>query len=164
MVFLKLHPDLPRTNELNRMLESLICMPLMLLSDTKVSMTSEAECSHLGTCLRTAFKIINSKHLKGKSTWFTPICIRMPGVGVTKLILPFCYFARFSEWSEPDCIVITKLDSLNSLWPGDAISQHRSGSTFVPGMACLMAPSHYIWANVNFSSVRLNGIHLRAIS
>ena len=34
---------------------------------------------------------------------------------------------------------------INSLWPSDAIWQHRSGSTLVQVMACcLMAPSHYL--------------------
>ena len=33
----------------------------------------------------------------------------------------------------------------NSLWPGDAIWWHRSGSTLAQVMACcLMAPSHYL--------------------
>ena len=34
---------------------------------------------------------------------------------------------------------------LNSFWPGNAIGQHRSGSTLARLMAyCLMAPSHYL--------------------
>ena len=34
---------------------------------------------------------------------------------------------------------------LKSLWPNDAILQHRSGSTLAQVMAfCLMAPSHYL--------------------
>ena len=33
----------------------------------------------------------------------------------------------------------------NSLWPGDTIWRHRSGSTLAQVMACcLMAPSHYL--------------------
>ena len=40
---------------------------------------------------------------------------------------------------------VTRPQSVNSLWPGDAIGQHRSGSTFVQVMACwLKAPSHYL--------------------
>ena len=53
---------------------------------------------------------------------------------------------------------------INSLWPGDTIWRHRSGSTLVQVMACcLMAPSHYLnqcWLII--SEVCDN--HLRAIS
>ena len=53
---------------------------------------------------------------------------------------------------------------LNSLWPGDAIWRHRSGSTLAQVMACcLMAPGHY-WTNVDLSSVRYRGIHLGVVS
>ena len=52
----------------------------------------------------------------------------------------------------------------NWLRPSDAIWRHRSGSTQAQVMACcLTAPSHYLnqcW----LTSVRSNGIHLRAIS
>ena len=43
-----------------------------------------------------------------------------------------------------DCDLKSIPTSLNSLWPSDAIWQHRSGSTLVHVMpCCLMAPSHY---------------------
>ena len=43
-----------------------------------------------------------------------------------------------------DC-VIKKFDHLNSLWPSDAIWQHRYASTLAQVMAwCLVAPSHYL--------------------
>ena len=52
---------------------------------------------------------------------------------------------------------------VNSLWPSDAIWQHRSGSTLAQVMACcLMAPSHYL--NQFWSLVTYCGIHLRAVS
>ena len=42
---------------------------------------------------------------------------------------------------------------INSLWPGDAISWHRSGLTLVQVIACcLTAPSHYLnqcWSIIN---------------
>ena len=35
--------------------------------------------------------------------------------------------------------------NVDSLWPGDATSRHRSGSTLAQVMACcLLAPSHYL--------------------
>ena len=53
---------------------------------------------------------------------------------------------------------------INSFRPIDAIWWHWSGSTLAQVMACcLSAPSHYL-TNVDLSSVRLSGIHLRAIS
>ena len=49
---------------------------------------------------------------------------------------------------------------INSLWPGDAICWHISGSTLVQVMACcLMAPSHYL--NPCWFMMRSSGIHLR---
>ena len=58
---------------------------------------------------------------------------------------------------------------IKSLWPSDAIWQHRSGTMLAQVMACcLTAPSHYlnqcVWVNVACSSVRFCCIHLRAIS
>ena len=54
--------------------------------------------------------------------------------------------------------------SLNSLWPSDAIWRQRSGSTLARVMACcLKAPSHS-WTNVDWSSVKSNDIHIRAVS
>ena len=42
-------------------------------------------------------------------------------------------------------ICVTRPQWVNSLWPGDAIWRHRSGSTLAQVMACcLMAPSHYL--------------------
>ena len=53
---------------------------------------------------------------------------------------------------------------VNSLWPGDATRQHGTRSTLAQVMAwCLTAPSHYL-TNVDLSSVRCHGIHLRALS
>ena len=55
--------------------------------------------------------------------------------------------------------------TINTLWPNDGISRHRSGSTLAQVMACcLMSPSHYTRTNVDLSSVRSNGIRRRAIS
>ena len=52
---------------------------------------------------------------------------------------------------------------IDSLWPSDAIWQHRTDSTLVHGMACcLMAPSHYL-TNVDLS-VGSNDNHPRAIN
>ena len=52
---------------------------------------------------------------------------------------------------------------INSLWPSDAIWQHRFGSTLIQVMACCrMVPSHYL-TNVDVSSIRFGDIHLRAI-
>ena len=46
-----------------------------------------------------------------------------------------------------------KSRGFNSLWPSDAILQHKYGSTLVQGMAwCLMAPSHSLklcWPIIN---------------
>ena len=40
---------------------------------------------------------------------------------------------------------ISKPQWVSSLWPGDAVWRHRSGSTLAQVMAwCLMAPSHYL--------------------
>ena len=51
-----------------------------------------------------------------------------------------------------------------SLWPSDAIWWQWTGSTLTQVMACcLTAPSHS-WTNVDFSSVRFCGIHLRVLS
>ena len=51
------------------------------------------------------------------------------------------------------CSVQSCCNTVNSLWPSDAIWQHRSGSTVVQVMACcLMAPSHYLnqcWLIIN---------------
>ena len=56
------------------------------------------------------------------------------------------------------------VDSLNPLWPIDIIWRHGSRSTLAQVMACcLTAPSHYL-NQFDLSSVRANGIHLRAIS
>ena len=58
-------------------------------------------------------------------------------------------------------------DIFNSLWPNDAIWQHRSRSTLVQVMAwCLHAWRHQAitWTNVDWSSAKSNDIHIRAIS
>ena len=53
---------------------------------------------------------------------------------------------------------------VNSLWPSDAIRRQGTESTLAQVMACcLTAPSLYL-NNVDLSSVRACGIHLRAIS
>ena len=42
-------------------------------------------------------------------------------------------------------LICSKGNELNSLWPGDATWQHRSGSTLAQVIAfCLMAPSYYL--------------------
>ena len=52
---------------------------------------------------------------------------------------------------------------VNSLWPNGAIWRSGTRSTLPQVMACcLTAPSHYL--NIDLSSVRSLGIHLRALS
>ena len=51
----------------------------------------------------------------------------------------------------------------NTLWPSDAIWQQRSWSTLAQVMACCLHQA-ITWTNVDLSSVRSSGIHLRAIS
>ena len=42
-------------------------------------------------------------------------------------------------------LLLNHINSINTLWPTDAIWRHRSGSTLAQAMACcLMAPSHYL--------------------
>ena len=53
----------------------------------------------------------------------------------------------------------------HSLWPSDAIWQHRSGSTLTQVKAwCRQAPSHYLNQCWHISTARSSGIHLRASS
>ena len=41
--------------------------------------------------------------------------------------------------------IFQQVEKVDSLWPSDALWQHRSGSTLAQVMACcLMAPSHYL--------------------
>ena len=54
--------------------------------------------------------------------------------------------------------------AVNSLWPSDAMCQHRSGSPLAQVMAwCLTAPSHYLnqcWLIIR----QVSSLHLRATS
>ena len=52
---------------------------------------------------------------------------------------------------------------INSLWPRDAIRQHRFGSTLAQVMACCLTAPSRNWTNVDWSSVKSSEIHLRAI-
>ena len=63
---------------------------------------------------------------------------------------------------ERGCPKIFQL-KFNSLWSSDALWWHRTGSTLAKVMAyCLVASSHYLQTNVDFSS--FCSIHLRAFS
>ena len=63
-------------------------------------------------------------------------------------------------YDEPENVV----SQLNSLWPSDAIWQHKTGSTLAQVMACcLMAPA-ITWTIIDLSSVRSSDNHLRVIS
>ena len=53
---------------------------------------------------------------------------------------------------------------VNSLWPGDTIWRHRSGSTLAQEWLGASWFQVITWANVDLSLVRLCGIRLRAIS
>ena len=53
---------------------------------------------------------------------------------------------------------------LNSLGPSDVIWRWRSGSTMVLIMACCLTHQAITWTNVDFSSGRSFGNHLRALS
>ena len=64
---------------------------------------------------------------------------------------------RDHPWGEMCCV--------NSLWPGDSIWQHRSGSTMVHVMACcLAAPSHYLNQYCLIITIEFCGTHLWLIS
>ena len=72
----------------------------------------------------------------------------------------FVIFLR--KWPSREMDLSFALCSIYSLRPTDAIWRHRSGST----LAQVIAWWHQAitWTNVNLSSVRSSGIHLRAIS
>ena len=53
---------------------------------------------------------------------------------------------------------IVQRTSVNSLWPGDAICQHRSGSTLAEAMACSLSEQSFTRTNGDFSLVRSYGI------
>ena len=54
---------------------------------------------------------------------------------------------------------------INSLWPSDAMWQHRSGSTLVQVLACcLKAPSHGLNQNWHISKVQWGQFHMRQLS
>ena len=65
------------------------------------------------------------------------------------------YVSRFSRFSRPcgNPVACSNISGscmhqryLNSLWPGDAIWRHKTGSTLAQVMACcLMAPSPQCW-------------------
>ena len=55
-------------------------------------------------------------------------------------------------------------DPINSLWPSDTIWRQRSWPTLAQVMACSWRHKAITWINVDLSSVRSSGIHLRAIS
>ena len=56
-------------------------------------------------------------------------------------------------WVEYENVIVFPFKSINSLWPGDTIWWHRSGSTSPQVMSCcLMAPSYYLnpcWLHIN---------------
>ena len=52
---------------------------------------------------------------------------------------------------------------LNWLWPGDTIWRQRSGSTLAQVMAWAWGQQAITWTNVDLSSVKSWGIHLRDI-
>ena len=54
--------------------------------------------------------------------------------------------------------------SFNSLGPGDAIWQQRSGSKLVQVMACCWRHQAITWTNIDWSSMKSSDIHIGAIS
>ena len=77
----------------------------------------------------------------------------VPNVVFFAQILSGCAYANYTD------------DSINSLWPSDAMWRHRSASTLAQVMACcLITPSHYLTHYLDVSSVRSRDIHLGAIS
>ena len=52
---------------------------------------------------------------------------------------------------------IVQTKSVNSLWAGDAICQHRSGSTLTQAMACSLSEQSFTRTNVDFSIIRSCG-------
>ena len=59
---------------------------------------------------------------------------------------------------------VTRPQWVNSFWPCETIWQHRSGSTLFQVMVCCWRHRAITWTNVDWSSERSSGIHLRAIS
>ena len=56
----------------------------------------------------------------------------------------FCPYTSLSRWRWVEWYGMTEPQWINSLWPGDAIRQYRSGLTLVQVMACcLMAACYY---------------------
>ena len=75
---------------------------------------------------------------------------------VSSHYLTQCWLRPLTEYST------SKPQRVNTLWPSDTICRHKSGSALAQVMACcLTASSHYL-NNVDLSSVRFSGIHLRA--
>ena len=65
------------------------------------------------------------------------------GIQVWRPWLKVCHFTNKISDPSKDKIALSKC--FNSLWPSDAIWQHRSGSTLAQVMACfLMAPNQYL--------------------
>ena len=91
----------------------------------------------------------------------------------TFCVLSFMPKKRLQNWCDRNCqhlyryLLICSFRPLrwvNSLWPSDAIWRQGARSTLDQvRVCCLTAPSHYL-TNVDLSSVRYGGIHLRAIS
>ena len=55
---------------------------------------------------------------------------------------------KIRELEKQNGMLKEKVGHLNSLWPGDAIWRHRSGSTLAQVMACcLISPSYYDYLN-----------------
>ena len=126
---------------------------------------------HIQCSTHQGLKIIqhmnNSHELKVHLSWSFDLLVSVnsctANVNIDNVTFVSCCMGK-SSWS----IFIIKIFCLcntvfNSPWPGDAILQHRSGSTLTQVMACcLTAPSHYLnqcWLVIS----GFCGIHVRAI-
>ena len=66
----------------------------------------------------------------------------LTGVPTAKLCITLEY--KYNIWP-PVWFWLHAIQNINSLWPHDAVWQHRSGSKLAQVMAwCLIAPSHYL--------------------
>ena len=84
-------------------------------------------------------------------------------LNMTWMFQHVCYNIEFCSYSNYHYLhgILIQFEStvfslgrlFNSLWPGDAIRRHRSGSTLAQVMACcLTAPSHYLnqcWLSIS---------------
>ena len=121
-------------------------------------------CHMAGTLIKTVLVVILG--------WLTPVRVSLR-VGMQKIAEKqnrsyplFTFLDIWSKWGFCTCQATAFYQfepCINSLWPGDAIWQHRSASALAQVMACcLTAPSHYL--NQCWLFLRFCDIHLQANS